>query len=173
MFPLAIFHTLIPWGVRTPRPSLGLSTLDGTLWSKNSLGNTHPVSPHVQASWYSDPYTIMEPRNQSVTLSVLTSVSLPLCQPWHLPPKVSPLASPVGGTSHCVISRSGMREHKPPTPFKSHFPALPPPLESQKWGWLLVRKTSIRRLKTLPQIHPPLRFFPRVAVGQQDVLWNI
>ena len=123
--PPPFFIPKSPGAVRTPRPSLGLSTLDSTLWSKNSFGNTHPVSPHIQASWYSDPYTIMEPRNQSVTLSVLMSVSLPFCQPWHLPPKVSPLAPPVGGTSHCVISRSWGREHKPPTPFKSHFPAPP------------------------------------------------
>ena len=59
-------------------PSLGLSTLDSTLWSKDSLGNTHPVSPHVQASWYSDPYTIMEPRNQSVTVCPYVCVPSPL-----------------------------------------------------------------------------------------------
>lgn len=103
---------LIPWGSEDTQTHLGLSAVDSTLWRKSSFGNTECLPTY----WHQgrDPDILTEPRNRSVTLSVLTSLSLPLHQPWHHPPKVSPLDLPVGGMSHSVISRRGSTSHPLP-----------------------------------------------------------
>lgn len=81
--------------------------------------------PQCLPQYWDGPDTdiIVEPRNQSVTLSVFTSLPLPFLQPWHQQPKVSPLDPLVGGTSHlCHLQKGGAPCSPPQESFCSPKP---------------------------------------------------